>query len=206
MEEMKIKIHSLTQTSDSEYMKSYRIDYTQKEGKEKSWYTCSRKKYEDYERLLKTGKNIKSDAAAILAYHIEKKGIVIIKQLRIPINSYIYEIPAGLVDQGEPPEITCKRELKEETGLDMIELISSQKNLFTTPGFSDETLDIYTVTCKGEITDEYTEGDEDIEAFIVSREEASKMLGGKLEHHMDIKTYFCLKLFAAFGEKIFGIK
>lgn len=29
------------------------------------------------------------------------KKLVIIKQFRVPINDYIYEVPAGLVDKGD---------------------------------------------------------------------------------------------------------
>ena len=47
----------------------------------------------------------------------------LVKEFRVPINKYIYELPAGLVDSDDENfESAVKRELKEETGLD-IEII-----------------------------------------------------------------------------------
>lgn len=44
------------------------------------------------------------------------KGIVIIKRKNIPIG---YALPGGFIDDGEQVETAAKREMKEETGLDV---------------------------------------------------------------------------------------
>lgn len=38
------------------------------------------------------------------------------KQFRPPIDKVCIEVPAGLIDEGETPEVCALRELKEETG------------------------------------------------------------------------------------------
>ena len=38
------------------------------------------------------------------------------KQFRPPISKVVIEVPAGLVDEGESPEESAIRELREETG------------------------------------------------------------------------------------------
>jgi len=43
--------------------------------------------------------------------------IPLIRQYRPAVESYTWELPAGLLDPGETPETACVRELKEETGL-----------------------------------------------------------------------------------------
>lgn len=44
----------------------------------------------------------------------------IVRQFRPAVERYTWELPAGLLDAGEQPVETCRRELKEETGLDML--------------------------------------------------------------------------------------
>jgi ADP-ribose pyrophosphatase len=43
--------------------------------------------------------------------------IPIVRQYRPALETFTWELPAGLVDPGEAPAETCRRELLEETGL-----------------------------------------------------------------------------------------
>jgi len=43
--------------------------------------------------------------------------IPIVRQYRPAVERFTWELPAGLVDRGEDPAETCRRELLEETGL-----------------------------------------------------------------------------------------
>jgi 8-oxo-dGTP pyrophosphatase MutT (NUDIX family) len=45
-----------------------------------------------------------------------EKQVLLIKIFRIACNKYILEFPAGMTDEGETPEVSALRELKEETG------------------------------------------------------------------------------------------
>jgi ADP-ribose pyrophosphatase len=45
-----------------------------------------------------------------------KNKIVLVRQYRHGANAYLWEIPAGTVDQGELPRVCAKRETEEETG------------------------------------------------------------------------------------------
>ena len=42
--------------------------------------------------------------------------IPIVRQYRPAMERFTWELPAGMVDQGEDPSVTCERELLEETG------------------------------------------------------------------------------------------
>jgi ADP-ribose pyrophosphatase len=44
--------------------------------------------------------------------------IPIVRQYRPAVEAYTWELPAGLLEPGEDPEQTCRRELREETGLE----------------------------------------------------------------------------------------
>lgn len=42
--------------------------------------------------------------------------LVILRQYRAPLDAYVLEFPAGLIDPDEAPAVTAVRELREETG------------------------------------------------------------------------------------------
>jgi len=46
-----------------------------------------------------------------------KRYVVVVNQPRLPVGARIYELPAGLVDDGTEPESVILRELEEEAGL-----------------------------------------------------------------------------------------
>ena len=57
-----------------------------------------------------------ADYVSIVAVTPDGK-LPIVRQYRPAIESFTWELPAGLVDPGERPADTCRRELLEETGL-----------------------------------------------------------------------------------------
>ena len=73
-----------------------------------------------------------SDYISILAR--TKNGLIpLVGQYRPAVEEYTLELPAGLVDEGEAPIETCRRELMEETGL-VAEEITPLGNFFTDTG------------------------------------------------------------------------
>lgn len=58
----------------------------------------------------------KKDAVVIFALTKEKE-VILEKIFRIPLNSFVFELPAGMIDKkGESPKKAARRELLEETG------------------------------------------------------------------------------------------
>ena len=88
-------------------------------------------------------------AAAVVPFLSDPEGeepqILLLRQFRYAADGYIYEIPAGRLDAGEEPKDCAVRELKEETGCtaDRIEPLFT---MFTTPGFTDETIHVFMAT------------------------------------------------------------
>jgi ADP-ribose pyrophosphatase len=57
----------------------------------------------------------------------------------------VYEVPAGLLNDGETPEDCARRELREETGYTAAEFFHLS-TFFTTPGFTDERIHLFAAT------------------------------------------------------------
>lgn len=73
---------------------------------------------------------------------LEDGRVILVEQLRYPLQKRILEIPAGKLHPGEDPRLAAMRELEEETGWragELHKLIS----IYTTPGFCDEELHLY---------------------------------------------------------------
>ena len=163
----------------------------------------SRKSKEELEKVYLENKEDKIDAVVICALHKTQNKLVLINQYRVPINKYIYELPAGLVDNNEDIETSVRRELKEETGLDLISInkINSKDKLYLSPGMTDESVAFVYCLCDGEITDKYQEDDEDIKALLISKEDVKNIL--ESEDSIDIKAYLMLQMFEKLGESLF---
>lgn len=197
------KIEKLTALAETKFLSLYDATYKNKKGEEKHWMIASRKKYEDLKNQYFNGKKEKVDAVVIAALHSEMNQLVIIRQFRVPLNDYVYELPAGLIDSDEDIKSTLARELKEETGLELIEIKEriSRSKVYLSAGMTEESAALIYCTCKGTISKEYLEADEDIEAFLLSREDADALLASEVK--MDVKAYMVLQGFVKSGEALF---
>ena len=75
----------------------------------------------------------------------ERGRILLVRQYRLPVRGYLWELPAGRMDEGETPLKACKRELMEETGY----RARSWKKLLSfwvSPGFVAEKMNLYVAT------------------------------------------------------------
>jgi ADP-ribose pyrophosphatase len=80
-------------------------------------------------------------AAAVVALD-DADEVSLIHQFRHAAGGFIWEIPAGVLHDGEKPIDCAARELREETGLVAGEL-ESLGSILTTPGFCDERIHLF---------------------------------------------------------------
>jgi ADP-ribose pyrophosphatase len=85
-------------------------------------------------------------ASAIVPFLSDPMGedpqVLLIRQYRYAAGEFIYEVPAGTLDEGESPEECARRELREETGC-TAERVEHMYTIYTTPGFTDERIHLY---------------------------------------------------------------
>ena len=196
------KIQGIEILANTKYLSLYDLKYKNKNGKDSNWTVASRKSINDLNDIYLNNKNDKVDAVVLVPYHIKEKKLVMIKQFRVPINNYVYELPAGLIDNNEDIENAVKRELKEETGLDVLEIIKSKEKLYLSPGMSDESVSLVYCLCQGNTSKDYLEEEVDIETVLLDKEEAKKILQSNVA--LDIKAYIILNMFINSGENLFG--
>jgi len=146
-------------------------------------------------RLLPNGVRIeleliKHTGAVLIVPLLARDKIVLIRQYRPVINSYIWELPAGNINRNEKPLSSAHRELAEEVGY-KARTIKKIGQIYPSPGYCTEKIMIYVARGLTKIPSR-NEADEIITAKIFSRKVVSCLLkSGKI---VDSKTICGLKL------------
>jgi ADP-ribose pyrophosphatase len=102
------------------------------------------------EVLLPNGRQTRVDlvdhAEAVTILPLDQDGSIwFIRQYRHPAGRHLLELPAGVLEQGELPEIGAARELREETGMAAGHL-KKLGAFYLAPGYSNEYLHAFLAT------------------------------------------------------------
>ncbi len=142
-------------------------------------------------------------AVAVVPYDPLRDSVVLVEQLRLPAlfanaTPWQIEVPAGLVNIGEPPEAVAVREMREETGLAFIgDPIPIQRYL-PSPGASDESVFLFCAridaSLAGGVHGAPDEG-EDIRTIVKTVAEIESLLdAGSIENgHTLVALYWLLR-------------
>ena len=102
--------------------------------------------------------------------------VILIRQYRYAVNAFLWELPAGSVDEGESPEQAARRECHEEIGK-VPATIVRMAAMFPTPGYCDEEMVFFRVSSLEEPTEAAAlDEDEDIETRTFELREAREMI------------------------------
>ena len=102
--------------------------------------------------------------------------VILVRQFRYAVHAFLWELPAGSVDEGESPEQAARRECHEEIGL-VPETIVRLAAMYPTPGYCDEEMVFFRLSNLEEPTEAATmDEDEDIEAKTFELREARDMV------------------------------
>jgi ADP-ribose pyrophosphatase len=83
--------------------------------------------------------------SAVMMAVDDRKRILLVRQFRLPARQYLWELPAGKLDEGETPLQAARRELKEETGY-RAKTWKKLASYYASPGFLAEKMTIYLAT------------------------------------------------------------
>ncbi len=172
------RILSVEKKTDNRFLNMYNLHYENKVGKRGLYHVASRAK--SVEEMKLTTKKNRPDGVIIYSIYGEKKDkMVLVRQYRFSIDDYIYELPAGLVDEGETYAVAGARELKEETGLDFHPLEVDEmyhKPFFTTIGMTDESCATVYGYATGIVSKDGLEDNEELEVVLADRAEVARIL------------------------------
>jgi nudix-type nucleoside diphosphatase, YffH/AdpP family len=140
----------------------------------------------------------RGDAAAAIIVHTEKQKVLLTNQFRYPTygkgSGWVQEVVAGVIDKGERPEETIRREIQEEIGYS-VHALTPIATFFVSPGGTSERIFLYYAEVKE--ADHTTQGgglvseNEDIQLVELSFAELWQQLAaGKL---VDAKTLIAVQ-------------
>ena len=114
-------------------------------------------------------------SASIIGLVGGERKVLLLKHFRSSIGKTIWEIPAGVIDEGERPEQTARRELMEETGY----AAKAMKHVFKsypTPGYSNELMHCFLAMSLTKSKDNLIDEDEGIEVERIGIKRAFRMI------------------------------
>lgn len=180
-----MKLVDLRKEYEGKYLSYYVASFINNEGHVKEYEFISRDKNLTIEKFGR----VNPQGVGMVCYSEDRQKVVLQKEFRLATNHHVYNFPAGLIDPGEKPEETARRELKEETGLDLVDIIDVLPPSFASQGTSDEMMVIVVATVKGEIKNS-SFADEEIEAKWFTKDEVRELI--KNGAFMSVRTQMFL--------------
>ena len=154
----------------------YEVSYETEKGRPKTYELISRDPDITRFRDLDTER---VDAVVMILHNAEGDRILLNHEFRMAPGTWVYNFPAGLIDAGETAEEAAKRELLEETGLQLLKITEIWKESFSAVGYSNEKSCAVLGTAGGEFSQSSSDMEE-INAAWYTREEVRELLKTEL--------------------------
>lgn len=130
-----MKYQGIRKICEGKFITRYDVDYVTAEGHPKTYEIISRNR--DI-RTLEELQNRTPDSVVMILTDERGERILVSREYRMAMAQWIYNFPAGLIDPGETPEESARRELREETGLTLVRIDDVLDNGYSAVGFANE--------------------------------------------------------------------
>lgn len=163
-----MKFLKFEKVKDGKYLKNYEITYLNKAGREKKYEIVSR-------RELATIDDVGGAPSGVSIVATLGDRMLLLHEFRMGVNRSIYNLCAGMIEEGETIEECIGRELFEETGLQVKTIRKILPPSYAAVAISDTTTCIAFVEAEGNI-DDHTSDNEQIEAKFYTKAEIRHLL------------------------------
>lgn len=167
-----MKFQGIRKVNEGRFITRYDVDYVTAEGHPKTYEIISRNR--DI-RTLEALQNKAPDSVVMILTDEGGERILVSREYRMAMAQWIYNFPAGLIDPGETPEESAKRELWEETGLTLTRIDDVLDNSYSAIGFSNERNVCVFGTAAGEFRKSTSDAEEIVPGWY-TREEIKQLL------------------------------
>ena len=168
-----MRFNGIKKVHEGRFIARYDVSYTTEQGHEKIYEMISRNK--DM-RTLHDLNNPNVEAVVLVMFDEKHERVLLDREFRLAAGCYVYNFPAGLIDAGETPEEAAKRELKEETGLTLIEVEDVIGESYSAVGFSNEKNLTIVGTARGDFRKDMESEYEEITSAWYTRAEIAELL------------------------------
>jgi ADP-ribose pyrophosphatase len=189
-----MEIKKADKLTNLKWLNMFEVAYKDKSGLNKSWIVATRAK----QPKCVSGQFTEPDAVMMVPFHTSENKLVITREYRVPLDDYEVGFPAGLVDAGESVEQAVRRELKEETGLNLSRIICTSPLLYPSVGMTDESVVMVYIECDGRPSSAGNTASESIEVDFVSPSQAARLCNNPVLK-FDAKAWLVLKNYSKAG-------
>jgi ADP-ribose pyrophosphatase len=189
-----VEIKKADKLTNLKWLNLFDVAYKDKNGLNKSWQVATRAR----QPKCVSGRFTEPDAVIIVPFHTSENKLVITREYRVPLADYEVGFPAGLVDDGESVEQAVRRELKEETGLNLTRVICTSPLLYPSAGITDESVAMVYIECNGRPSTAGNTASESIEVDFVSPSQAARLCNNPTLK-FDAKAWIALKNYSKTG-------
>lgn len=130
-----MEFREIKKIQEGRYITRYDITYETVDHKTKVYEMISRNKHLTGKEELAEHP---ADAVVLIMHDEAGEKVLLNKEFRMACGRFVINFPAGLIDPGETFEQSATRELKEETGLDLVRIDDIMGESFSAVGFSNE--------------------------------------------------------------------
>ena len=162
--------------TDNPFLNLYHIDALGRDGTPFHYYFASRN---DEDNIKHKTHSMSPEGMAVYAVTEDGEHLVLVRQYRYPMDDYLYELPAGLIEPGETASEAACREMIEETGWKLKVYEGGEpafrRGFFLAQGLTDESGSMIFGTVTEQVGQQM-ENTEDIQVILADRQEAFRIL------------------------------